>query len=87
LCGFEKIEAKGTIWKNFKECQIMSNPERVKPTSARLLPVKAQPASVSRGIVTFAQYRHFLAISVRPPNPQIIDFAHLSRRTPYAFDK
>jgi hypothetical protein len=26
----------------------MSDPERVKPTSARLLPVKAQPASVSR---------------------------------------
>jgi hypothetical protein len=48
LCGFEKVEAKGTIWKSFKECQIMSDPERVKPTSARLLPVKAQPASVSR---------------------------------------
>ena len=38
------------------------------------------------GIVTFAHYRHFWAISVRLPDPQIIDFAHLSRRTPCAFD-
>ena len=29
----------------------------------------------------------FWAISVRLPDPQIIDFAHLSRRAPGAFDK
>jgi hypothetical protein len=29
----------------------------------------------------------FWAISVRPPDPQIIDFAHLSGPTPGALDK
>jgi hypothetical protein len=48
----------------------------------------APAARLSQGIVTFAQCRHFFwAISVRLPDPQIIDFARLSRGTPGAFDK
>ena len=48
----------------------------------------ADDEDAALGTVTFAQYRHFFgAISVRLPDPQIIDFARLSRRTPGAFDK
>jgi hypothetical protein len=44
-------------------------------------------ADVRAGIVTFAQYRQFWVISVRLLDLQIIDFAHLSQRTPRAVDK
>jgi hypothetical protein len=44
-------------------------------------------ANGSKGTATFAHYRHFWAISVRLTDPQIIDFAHVSRLTHDAFDK
>jgi hypothetical protein len=83
MCSLPKLDSFFTSFMSGKTASFGRGPTSTSRRAGVLGLRIADRAALSRS----PSIGTFWAISVRLPDPQIIDFAHLSRRAPGAFDK